>query len=86
MSEKWAWDGPRNNIHVFQADDPNMRICFLTSDGPTEERANLIAAAPELLEALKNTTFALALIAQADGNEDYLKAARAAIAKAEGRS
>ena len=53
MSEKWAWDGPPDNIHVFQADAPHMRICFLTSDGPTEERANLIAAAPEMLEALR---------------------------------
>lgn len=29
----WDFDGPCNNIHVFQASDPNMRVCFMTSDG-----------------------------------------------------
>lgn len=38
---------PRN-LHVVLADAPHMRVCFLTSDGPTEERARLIAAAPDL--------------------------------------
>lgn len=83
---RWIWDGPPDNIHVLEADRPHMRVCFLTSNGPTVERANLIAAAPELLEALKDATLALALLAGADeGHQKYLTAARAVIAKAEGR-
>lgn len=50
----WAFHGPRTNIHVCQADDPNMRICFMTSDGPTVANARLIAAAPDLLDLAKN--------------------------------
>ncbi len=57
-----------------------------TSNGPTEANARLIAAAPELLKALKDATFALALLTSIDvGHQKYLNAARAAIAKAEGR-
>lgn len=51
MTERWTFHGPANNIHVCLADDGNQRVCFLTSDGPTVERARLIAAAPELLSA-----------------------------------
>jgi hypothetical protein len=47
----WDFDGPRSNIHIFQASDPNMRVCFMTSDGPTRANARLVAAAPDLLEA-----------------------------------
>lgn len=49
----WSWDGPTHNIHVREEARPHMRVCFLTSDGPTEANANLIAAAPNLLAALK---------------------------------
>jgi hypothetical protein len=59
----------------------------LEDDIPTHEaeaNARLISAAPELLAALKDATFALALIAEKDGNEQYLNAARAAITKATG--
>lgn len=53
MAERWTVIGDDSaNLHVVDADDPNMRVCFLTSDGPTERRARLIAAAPDLLEAL----------------------------------
>jgi hypothetical protein len=52
MGEKWTWIGEPENIHVVEASHPHMRICFMTSDGPTEERANLIAAAPDMAEAL----------------------------------
>jgi hypothetical protein len=47
----WIYDGPRNNIHVVQEDEPHMRVCFLTSDGPTVANAKLICASPDLLEA-----------------------------------
>lgn len=49
----WAFDGPPHNIHIFQERNPMMRVCFLTSDGPTEANGRLIAAAPLMLEALK---------------------------------
>lgn len=51
----WMFHGPRDNIHVCEERDPNMRVCFMTSTGPTVERARLIAAAPDLLEAVKTT-------------------------------
>lgn len=41
------FDGP-SNIHVVEADQIHRRICFMTSDGPTEARATLIAAAPTM--------------------------------------
>lgn len=54
MSERWAviGDDPAN-LHVVQADALHLRVCFLTSNGPTEERANLIASAPDLLSVAK---------------------------------
>jgi hypothetical protein len=52
-------------------------------------QAQLLRAAAdisdEMLAALKDATYALALHAHHTGNEDCLKAARAAIAKTEGR-
>jgi hypothetical protein len=48
----WSWNGEPDNIHVTLADE-NMRVCFLSSNGPTEANANLISSAPELYEALK---------------------------------
>lgn len=40
------------NIHIVQRDAPHLTVCFMTSDGPNEANATLIASAPELLEAL----------------------------------
>ena len=48
----WAVFGEPTNYHVCMEQMPHMRVCFLTSDGPTTANAFLIAAAPELLEAL----------------------------------
>jgi multidrug resistance efflux pump len=50
-----------------------------------EQTQSLVDENAELLAALKDATYALALVAQADGNESYLNAARAAIAKAGGK-
>lgn len=85
-SEQWEviGDDPAN-LHVVQADAPHLRVCFLTSNGPTEERARLIAAAPDLLEALRRL-----LATTAHNNDDkhedgcrcVIHEARAAIAKA----
>lgn len=48
----WMFHGPRDNIHVCQESDPDMRVCFMTSNGPTRENARLISAAPDLLAGL----------------------------------
>ncbi len=37
------------NIHVVVQDQPHLAVCFMTSDGPSEANAKLIAAAPALL-------------------------------------
>lgn len=52
------------------------------SPGEQEANARLIAAAPELLEALKG----MLVVANLFTDSPYHEAARAAIAKAEGRS
>lgn len=49
----WMFHGPDHNIHVCEERDPNMRVCFMTSTGPTVERARLIAAAPDMLALLR---------------------------------
>lgn len=40
--EPWAWDGPRHNIHIREAAHDHLRVAFMTSDGPTKERAGSI--------------------------------------------
>ncbi len=48
----WTWDGEPHNIIVWCG--PDKRVAFLmTSDGPTEANARLIAAAPDMLSALE---------------------------------
>lgn len=59
----WAIDrddrpGMAWNNHIVQADRPHMAICFMTHSGRAdnsecEANARLIAAAPDLLEALE---------------------------------
>jgi len=66
----WAWEGPSDNIHVVQVGQPNMRVCFLTSNGPTEANANLIASSPDMYAALK----AVLPLLQAMDSEDQRKA------------
>lgn len=58
----------------------NLNVQAHNFPGSTEANARLIAAAPELLEALKG------VVRVADRATDEFDAARAAIAKAEGRS
>lgn len=77
----WEHDGPPHNIIVWSS--PENRICFLTSDGPTEANARLIAAAPDLLAALKE---AADFVQPFNRAEDLLDKIEAVIAKAEGRS
>jgi hypothetical protein len=49
----WSFDGPRSSIIVW-GPDPNIRVCFMTSDGPCDANACLIAASPTMLEALED--------------------------------
>jgi len=57
MSEKhtpgpWFFDGSPDNIIVWS--DENRRVCFMTSNGPTEANARLIVAAPDLARKLSD--------------------------------
>jgi len=79
--EKWAF--VRAGCRVVRDKWPKT-ICKLGIGGMSSdeimERGHLIAAAPEMLEALR------AVISVADRKTKEFDAARAAIAKAEGRS
>jgi hypothetical protein len=77
--EPEAW-----NIHVVQANDRDMRICFMTSDGPSEANARLITAAPDLLQALDDLLCVIATDELIPESVSYMRHARAAIAKATG--
>lgn len=71
-SDEWR------SLTVAQAHMPFMRVCFMTSDGPAMANARLIAAAPDLLEALQR------IVDEGDytAPEGMKKIARDAIAKA----
>jgi len=73
----WHFDHNRDEFTVYADNDwPIARLLDLNDI----KHAMLIAAAPELLAALK------AVVAIADRRTDEFDAARAAIAKAEGKS
>lgn len=74
----WSWHGTPENIHVVQSNRPHIRVCFLTSDGPTKANAKLIAACPLMLEALR-------AIADDEAVPQFVRTvARAAISTASG--
>jgi len=88
------WHHKEGSVSVFAPDKPRRKICDTAwqTINVTEARANarLIAAAPDLLEALKRTVSRLeshtAEIETCDlphGTELALEQARTAIAKAE---
>ena len=94
----WAVDrDPRPrmswNNHIVSEKDPDQRICFMTHDGTKENErgqanASLVAAAPDLLHALKELMAAVKG-EPAMNNHKYDGVGivvNAAIAKAEGRS
>ena len=73
-----------------KAPEKSFTLLRVKSSVAPSRSAKIIAALEEskaeLLAALKDATLALALLAGSDeGHEKYLNAARAAIAKAEGR-
>ena len=74
----WEFDGPPHNIIVWSSSE--NRICFMTSDGPAEANARLIAAAPDLLVAAKAKRDAIYRHEHAKADELLLLA----LAKAEG--
>lgn len=82
----WHFDGHQYD-HIVWSSDRN-RVCFLTSTGPTEANARLIAAAPDLLAALKDMVDGAPLECGEPDCPDCgpWRTARAAIAKAEGRT
>lgn len=86
----WEKNGV-NGVHKRVSD--HYAYCIATTDGDDREaNARLIAAAPDLLEALKLVDENTALLGESDGVEVYratltgreVKYIRALIAKAEG--
>ena len=43
----WAAEGPDHAVIIY-GPEPDVRVCFMTSDGPARPNARLIALAPEL--------------------------------------
>lgn len=80
----WDYDGPPHNIIVWSS--PEDRICFMTSDGPTETNARLIAAAPDLLEASKKAVEFIEEFYPNAAFNGHTASLRHAISKAEGKS
>ena len=56
--EGYSW-----NIHIVDAANPDMRICFMTSDGPAQANADLI------VEAVNNYASLKARIEELESNE-----------------
>lgn len=85
----WIAEGPPSNIHIVQADAPHMRVCFLTSNGPTVANAAVLAASWDMLAILKEIVSpdneALVWFVSTDAHAVALKErVMATIAKAEG--
>lgn len=86
----WTVDGPPYNQIVWSSAE--NRVCFLAhSNGLDDERdianGRLIAAAPDLLEALTRLTIdcIIAGLHEQAGFDCWIEMAKKAIAKAEGR-
>ncbi len=86
MSEHKAWKvgSHKGSTNVFQGKGNEMR---LVAECGTHEEAHLIAAAPDLLEALESVQqFMIPGMNWTDGTGEKLKEmTRAAIAKAKGK-
>lgn len=80
----WSYDPDENEIHADTRQDAGgdpYHICEMLSKNPANAR--LIAASPDLLEALKQAVARIEFLNGAD--DSAMDRIRAAIAKAEGR-
>ena len=80
-------NGSFNNRPIVWVEDANgKRVCTVRSCEEDSSRANLLAAAPDLLRACFNAVARFDDYANAgDSVQDEIKVLEAAIAKAEGR-
>jgi hypothetical protein len=75
-------DGPRGRVELAQV----FREAEFKTSLPEKANGDLIAAAPDLLDALRRSVDWLAFLSERGLAHDVLDIARAAIAKAEGKS
>jgi hypothetical protein len=81
----WFSQYDDNGFYEIGSEAVSLRLAFTHGEGDTDEaNARLIAAAPELLEALKDLLYQ-AKLSENEGGWDF-EQATAAIAKAEGQS
>ena len=72
----------KNGYLVIDAEENHFCDVYMTNDMKiAESRARLIAAAPELYKALKDI---LSPVEAGDNDDDFIRAAQAAVRKAEG--
>lgn len=82
--EKWVACGSEDTLATWVEDDAGKRVCTMRKCEQDWQRAQLIAAAPELLDALELAEKAV----QPDYQGDFVHVfatIRAAIAKATGK-
>ena len=85
VEQDGPWTLVRGRDPELPSDDiPGPLVCTPADNGYTQANAHLIAAAPDLLAALKEIVAGISV--GTDPDHPWIKEARAAIAKAEGRS
>lgn len=85
-TEKWVACGSEDTLATWVEDDSGKRVCSMRKCEQDWQRAQLIAAAPELLEQLKKLVAEYESLPHSLGYEyTHLESARAAIAKATGK-
>ena len=83
--EKWVACGSEDTLATWVEDDAGKRVCTMRKCEQDWQRAQLIAAAPELLEALAGIVSELKPFMGQGRMDETINAARAAIAKATGK-
>jgi hypothetical protein len=79
----WAYRKAFDTSQTFYIEGPDGSWLCKSTISATEANARLIAAAPELLEALKDAMATFANVQFPHGEYRFMGMARAAIAKAE---
>lgn len=82
---KWVACGSEDTLATWVEDDAGKRVCTMRKCEQDWRRAQLIAAAPELLEALAGIVSELKPFMGQGRMDETINAARAAIAKATGK-